>query len=176
VLAALERAFSDNEAPALAVECAADACTVVVLFWRLDAIPERRRDTTPTGRPTLKKRTKTERNEVYAASLASHVLATVRESFAVAPALRTITVVALRPEDQSSDTATAIYAGTFQRTQVQALAWERLDPLSTILQADGAALQQKGRTSEVVPLSTEEVPELEALLSGVGEVVRIGNS
>ena len=85
-IAALERAFADNEAPAAPIDCEGDRTTVVMEFQSREAIvPERKPARTPTGKPTLKKRTKTEINRLYLEALGSNVLATVKETFAVAP-------------------------------------------------------------------------------------------
>lgn len=85
-IAALERAFADNEAPAAPIDCEGDRTTVVMEFQPREAIvPERKPARTPTGKPTLKKRTKTEINRLYLEALGSNVLATVKETFAVAP-------------------------------------------------------------------------------------------
>jgi len=65
VLAALEAAFEDNQAPAAAVGFDAGALSVIARFPQVDGlIPERYATTTPTGRPTIKKRTKTGRHEM----------------------------------------------------------------------------------------------------------------
>jgi hypothetical protein len=84
-LDALEQAFADNEAPAAAIDCEGDHTTVVMQFVGPEAIiPEKKPARTPTGKQTLKKRTKTEINALYLQALGSNVLATVKEAFAVA--------------------------------------------------------------------------------------------
>lgn len=57
---------------------------MVVVLEGIDALPERVPGLTPSGRPTLRKLTKTNRNELYLHWMASNVLATVREALAVA--------------------------------------------------------------------------------------------
>ena len=98
-LAVLEQAFADNEAPAAAIDCEGDRTTVVMQFAAPEAIvPERKPARTPTGKRTLKKRTKTEINALYLQALGSNVLATVKEAFAVAPGTNVVQILVIRRE------------------------------------------------------------------------------
>jgi hypothetical protein len=67
-----------------------------VLAPTLEMIPERKPDRTPAGNLTLKKLTKGERASFHSTAVASHVLLTVRETLAVAPALSACRIVAIR--------------------------------------------------------------------------------
>jgi hypothetical protein len=98
-LPVLEEAFADNEAPAAAVDCDGNRTTVVMQFVPPEAIvPERKPARTPTGKRTLKKRTKTEINALYLEALGSNVLATVEETFAVAPGTEVVQMLVVRRE------------------------------------------------------------------------------
>jgi len=50
---------------------------------------------TPTGKPSVRKWTKSELNEAYADLLGAHTLATVREAWAVAPGLAKIRIMGM---------------------------------------------------------------------------------
>ncbi len=77
--------------------------TVVMLFGPVSAMPDQVAAVTPTGRPTLHKRSAADRNALYARALASTVLATVREAYAVAPALLDVRIVVVRRDVDASD-------------------------------------------------------------------------
>jgi len=117
-LGVLEQALADNEAPATVVDCDGDRVMVAMQFAAPEEIiPERKPAHTPTGKRTLKKRTKTEINSLYLDALGSNVLATVKEAFAVAPGTEIIRVLVVRREMDGTHTGelTAIFAGEFDR-------------------------------------------------------------
>jgi hypothetical protein len=100
VLAALEAAFEDNEFPAAPLDCAGEDIFLLVTLPSRDAIvPERKVGQTPSGKPTIVKRTKTEQNALYLGMMASAVTATCKESFAVAPGAQHATVLVVRKDD-----------------------------------------------------------------------------
>jgi hypothetical protein len=168
VLAALEAAFEDNASPAAPVDCDGGCVTVTVLFGAPSMVPERKPATTPSGRPTLHKRTKTERNQLYAEALASTVLATVKEGYAVAPALKEVRVVVVRRDAQAAspeDYLAAIYAGRFPADRVHQLDWGSIDdPLDELMIAPDALLRRRGSAGEVAPLDLAAEPQLAAVV------------
>src|SRR4051794_5541108 len=130
VLGALEAAFEDNEAPAAAVDVEGDRVTVLMMCPDPALVPERKPSITPSGSPSLKKRTKTEFNQLYLSAIASYVLATVKETFAVAPSLRQARLVALRHEPSAglcADRLVALFAGTFTRDLMRGARWDAID-------------------------------------------------
>lgn len=166
-LARLEEAFADNESPAAPIDCEGDAVSVVMQFPHPEElIPERKPARTPTGKPTLKKRTKTEINELYVQSLASNVLATAKEAFAVAPGTDVVQMLAVRRRPGgATGELDAIYVGEFRRgDQGPVPAAELADALRS---APDAALKLKGRAGEVVPLDLDERPDLKAVLDRI---------
>jgi hypothetical protein len=117
-LVALEEAFADNEAPAAAIDCDGATTTIVMQFTAPESIvPERKPARTPTGKRTLKKRTKTEVNALYLQAMASNILATVKETFAVAPGTETVQLAVIRHETtgKAAGTWAALYVGQFDR-------------------------------------------------------------
>jgi hypothetical protein len=171
VLVALEAAFEDNESPAACVDAGQDDAvhyvTVVVTFGTIAMIPEQKPATTPTGNPTLKKRTKGERNALYAAALGSTVLATVKEAFAVSPSTDEVRVVVVRKDPTAATPAeylSAIYAARFPRDKTMRLDWQRLDPAETLLRAPDALLRRRGAAQDVVAIDVDSEPQLSALV------------
>jgi hypothetical protein len=167
-IAALEQAFADNEDPAAPIDCEGNRTTVVMQFLSPEAIvPERKAARTPTGKPTLKKRTKTEINALYAAALGSNVLATVKETFAVAPGTQIVQMLVIRHEtDKHAGVLAAIYVGEFERGQFEA-ASEGRDPARALSLADEAILNLKGRTEAIAPIDLSGMADLQAVLEQV---------
>ncbi len=164
-LAALEQAFADNEAPAAAIDCDGDRITVVMQFVAPEAIvPERKPARTPTGKRTLKKRTKTEVNDLYLAALGSNVLATVKETFAVAPGAELVQILVVRREADGGPAA--IYAGSFDRGGNAGASGTR-DPARSLGLAGDALLHLKGRAATVSPLDLRDRDDLAAVLEQV---------
>ncbi|HEY3683130.1 MAG TPA: DUF4236 domain-containing protein [Streptosporangiaceae bacterium] len=173
VMAVIEAAYEDNEFPAACVDVGEGRsryATVLVMFGPPSLVPERKADLTPTGRPTLKTRTKTERNSLYAAALGSTVIATVKEGFAVAPSVQEIQLLALRKDSAAAtaaDYVTAIYAARFSRERFRNTDWSRVDPIALLLTAPDALIKRKGSAREVVPIDLANEPGLQALVEHV---------
>jgi hypothetical protein len=168
-LAALEQAFADNEAPAAAIDCEGDHATVLMQFVPPEAIvPGRRPGRTPTGKRTLKKRTKTEINALYLQALGSNVLATVKEAFAVAPGTEVIQLMVIRRETDKRHAGelAAIYLGEFDRTGF-AGASDARDPARSLGLAREAVLNLKGQTAAASPIDLSDRNDLKAVLTEV---------
>jgi hypothetical protein len=120
VLETLEAAFADDEAPAAPINCEEGRATVVLLVEAEDLAPERVPSVTPTGRPTTRKLSQTDRNKFYLSWIFSNILVTVKEAFAVAPGLGAVTTVALSKESNPFGEThfSAIYSGTFHKGTV----------------------------------------------------------
>ncbi len=163
-LPALEAAFADNEAPAAAIDCEGGRTTVVMQFSSPEAIvPERKPARTPTGKPTLKQRTKTEINGLYLDG-GSNVLATVKETFAVAPGTEVVQLLVIRRETDKKNAGqlVAIYAGEFNRGEYENASGSA--PGQALALVPEAMLNLKGRTERVSALDLRERPDLAALL------------
>jgi hypothetical protein len=170
VVSALERAFADNDAPARPVECRGRSVSVAMVFGHPDRVPEQTPALTPAGRPTLRKRTKSDRNLLYLTSLASNVLATVKETFAVAPGLDEVSVLAVRQESARSKAPMllgGIYAGVFSRAQVERVDWASANPTDAILHVPGAMINLRGQASEVTALDLSDHADLQTTLESI---------
>ncbi|UBV20361.1 MULTISPECIES: hypothetical protein [Mycolicibacterium] len=174
----LEDAFEDNQSPAACLEVGKDLssaagirfATVLILFGPVDQIPERQPAVTATGQPTLRKRTKTDRNDFYVKALGATVLATVKEGFAVAPSVNEFRIVVLRKDPQASNPATYvewIYAARFPRQWTVSLPWQSLDPGELLLQAPDAQLRRQGAAGNVVGLALHDEPGMAEIVEQV---------
>ena len=167
VLSALETAFEDNMSPAAAVNVDGSLLDVVMYWPEIDAVVgERKAVLTPTGRPTHHKRSMTERNALYLAALGSNVLATVKESLAVAPGLDQARILVVMHRQGDSDRGIdALFAGQFSRAALDGYQWNQLDPRETLLELlPDAKLNLKGRTKAVEPIELSDDPELSRVL------------
>jgi hypothetical protein len=170
VIAQLELAFEDNQSPAACMDVGQDPvryATALVMYGPPQMIPDQRPDVTPGGRPTLRKRSKADRNALYTAALGSTVLATVKEGLAVAPSVEEIRVLVVSNNPQALTPETylsAIYAARFRREPLQRWQWPLVDPVEALLTAPDAMLRRKGATQEVMPLDLSDDPDLSALL------------
>jgi HEAT repeat protein len=177
VISALEAAFADNGAPATPIDCDSETATatVTMLFGHPDLVPERTPALTPSGKPTLRKRTKSDRNDLYLNALASNVLATVKEGFAVAPGLRAIQALVVRrdPIATGGDQLVAVYAATFTREMLGAIDWNNIKPANLLDAPANWLLTLKGQADEVVPLDLRDEPDLQSVLEQLAEILSI---
>jgi hypothetical protein len=168
-IAVLEQAFADNKAPAAPIDCDGERTTVVMQFPSPEAIvPERKPARTPTGKPTLKKRTKTEINALYLEALGSNVLATLKETFAVAPGTQLVQMLVIRRETDKKHAGqlAVIYVGQFDRSQYEGASGGRV-PSRALTLASDFDLNLKGKTEAVAPIDLRERTDLEAVLAQV---------
>lgn len=115
---------------------------------------------TPGGRPTRRKRTKTRRNELYRAVIASSTLATAQVAFAAAPGAEAVKCVALI--DRGGSSPAPVCAASFSRPTLEAIRsagmWtDEVDDLCNALEfADGLRLVTSGRARDVQVLPLED--------------------
>lgn len=167
VLPALAEAFEDNEAPAAAVGVDGAEVAIVALVPGIDAMPERKPVTTVAGNLSLKKLTKSERASLHTTAVASHILLTLREAFAVAPGLFSARIVALLPSVDSYGNSTfdAILAARFERGGLDNVRWDQANAIGIVEDAaTELVLNARGVTRELKPLDLRHEPELAALL------------
>jgi hypothetical protein len=173
VIEAVDAAFADNASDSTCVDAGYDDIaggryvTCVVFFGSPEMVPQHRPDVTPGGKPTLRRRTKTDTNALYTLALASTVLATVKEALAVAPGATDARILVVR-KDKAAATAAeylgVIYVGSFHREDLAHLDWTKVEPVQQVLTAQGAQLQRKGSTHEVIQLSVRDDKDLQNLL------------
>lgn len=171
VLEVLNGAFEDNLAPAAAIGLEDGEAQLAVLVPGEDAVPARKPGVTAAGNVSLRQMNQTQTAEIHRALVAGHVLATVKEAFAVAPQLTGAAVVALRddgPDVYGADRARPLLAVRFARADLvgvrwrEVAAWDVVEQASTDLRVD-----LYGRTGALEPLDLSEEPELEELVQSV---------
>jgi hypothetical protein len=105
--------------------------TVLVRFPTIGIVAEEQRDgSVGGGRSSWRPRTARERNAVYAAGLASAVLAAAKQAVSIAPATDDVNVVAVRPT-RNGRGVEPVYVGRFDREDVS-LRHREADPLPLV--------------------------------------------
>jgi hypothetical protein len=171
VLGALAEAFEGNEAAAAPVGVEGGEASIAVLVPSPSALPERRPTTTAAGNLSLKKLTKRELADFYKLMVCGYVVATVKEAFAVAPALQHVRVVALRnggTDAYGVPRVETILAARFARAALQGVAWATVDA-TTVLNDTNDELRAnfRGPNKEFAALDLAGEPDLAALVAAV---------
>jgi hypothetical protein len=133
--------------------------TLVIEAPTLNAIPDKMPAVTPTGQGTVKARPKGERNELYAAHLASIVLGAVRRVVWSAPSIATVEVLMVG-RDRSA--LVPLFHGDFERARLRN-DWSSIDPydIEELTGYGTTGFERSGRNGDVVELpSTDELAEL----------------
>lgn len=173
VLAALEAAFEDNEAPAAAVSCEEDRVDIVLRWPPLgDVVPERKAAVTPTGKPTIRQRSKTEQAEFYLEALCSQVLATAKEVLAECPGINEVGLAAIRAgrdPARGDDIVEPLLLATIGRDQLQGIRWGNVVATAALLENATGKIGMKGRGANKTlhGLDLKDDPEERAFISEI---------
>ncbi|MCU1370284.1 MAG: hypothetical protein JWO77_1478 [Ilumatobacteraceae bacterium] len=167
VLSLLEEAFEDNEVPAAAIGVNGDEVVLVAVVPSLDIVPERVPSVTDAGNLSLKKMAKRDRVAIYKEFVAGCLLVTLKEAFAVAPAIMSARVAALRddgPDSYGKPDLVCLIAGRWARADLDGVIWST--DASRILNdtATELLLTQKGQAKELHPLDLSDEPDIVQLL------------
>lgn len=117
---------------------------------------------TPSGRPTVKKRTKTQRNRLYEAAIASAVLAASRCAISAAPGAQSVTSLVALDTGPNEDDNEIIAVVTFTPKTLDAVIGAGLwteapsDLVDALNQADDCVLNTSGRSGDLKPLPMDE--------------------
>jgi hypothetical protein len=171
VLDRIATAFEDNEAVAAPLGVSDGEATIVVMIPGEEAVPERRPTTTAAGNLSLKKLAKKEREAFYAMLTAGYTLVTVKEAFAVAPALESVRIVGVRRVKKNAygaKLAEVLLAAHIKRSALAGVQWASADA-PTILSdvADELLMQQKGVAKTLTPLDLGNEPDLEKVVDSI---------
>jgi len=167
VLLSVEAAFADNASPAAPVNCEDDELSVVIRVASLDRlIPTHSYELTPTGRPTIRQRTKTNRNHLYLGLIASQALATVKEALAVAPGIQSVAFLVVR-DDEDEGYLTPLYCGRVTRAWADQIDWANAIALEALGSIEDSRWNWRGRTDEVTPLDLADEPDIAALVEHI---------
>lgn len=158
IIDALNDAFYDNVQEAVAVDAADGNVSIVLAMPQLEDVPERYSTLTPTGRPTTKVYTKTDRNALHLQLILAHVAVTLREAFAVVPSLQYVRMVVV----ERLESVEVVLAGAFPRSVI-----DRLDdedaPMNLLDLGDEVIVNRTGRTNHVAPIDISSEPDLAEL-------------
>ncbi len=155
--AALKQAFADNPAPVDIVRAEENEAALVLRLPGTGVLPERKAHVTPGGKATTKAWTKTDLADVYADLLGAHLLATLRESWAVGPSLRDVRVIGVRGQGSSAEVLFDVEASRDVASRGDGYGRVLLDKAVV-------GLRRSGRTREVAPWPASELePEVAAL-------------
>lgn len=125
--------------------------------WVLDAEPA----LTPSGKPTVKKRTKTARNRLYLAEIVSTILAVAQCAFGAAPAAKSVSILAGLDDDDDDALAGLIAVATMSPATIEMLKSANLwsqdpDILAELPNClDHCELNISGRAAVLAPLNPE---------------------
>ncbi len=165
VIDALNDAFYDNVQEAVAVDAADGAASVVLAMPQLEDVPERYAALTPTGRPTTKSYTQTDRHALHLHLILAHVAVTLREAFAVVPSLQRVRIAVV----ERTDRVDVVLAGVFARAVV-----DRLDdadaPMNLLDLGEEVIVNRTGRTNQVAPIDVASEPDLAELAAMLVDV------
>lgn len=169
VLATLSEAFEDNEAAAAPIGVDNDEVTLAVLVPGEDAVPERMPATTQAGNLTLRVLPKGERSSLYFLLVAGHVLATVRETFAVAPGISSARVVAVRAgvaDVYGRSPLDCVVAGRWSRRAFGGVHWQEADAGNVLTQTASELVLNETR-GRIAPIDLGKEPAIAALLASI---------
>jgi hypothetical protein len=168
VMPTLDHAFEESEWPAAPLGCHDGSASILMRFPVIDAVvPQTEATTTPTGRQSVKNRTASERNALYAEAIYGWALATAKRVFATAPNLDEVKLLAIEGEEpgQPYTTLVPLYAGHFTRSGFANVNWT--DAAARLAGRFPGVVNVTGRTHEVSPLDLRSNPELRPVVERV---------
>lgn len=175
VLPALEQAFDDNEAPAAAVSCRGARVDVVIRWPSLeDVVSERKAAITPSGKPTIHKRNKGERAELYLEALSSHALATAKEAFAVCPKIKQVGLAIVRngfDPARGDQTLEPIVLAVVSREDFDRIQWSNINATAAFLEGGNGriGMRGKGANKTLFGLDLDSEPEEKQFIAQVAD-------
>jgi hypothetical protein len=168
VMPTLEHAFDESQWPAAPLGCHDGSASLLMRFPTINAVvPQTEATTTPTGRESLKTRTASERNVLYADAIYGWALATAKRVFATAPKLDEVKLLAIEGEEPGRPYTTLVplYAGHFTRAGFAGVNWT--DGAARIASRFPGVVNITGRTHEVSPLDLRSNPQLRPVVEKV---------
>lgn len=174
VCEAVNTAFSDNPAAGCAVGLEGNVMSVVMRHQDLDSMPTQRPTLTPAGRPTLKNLAQRDRMLWWFTSLASNVVATLKEGFATAPGVDAIDLAVLTRLPSTQQLGFVLY-GRWTRHVITTAPWQTSQDVARFLDigqdvACSVTFTPAGNLStSLKPLTASRAPGLQDLLDSLQE-------
>lgn len=169
VCEAVNLAFSDNPAAGCAMGVDGSVLSVVIRQPDIDALPNQMPGLTPGGRPTLKTLTKRDRTLWWLTSMGSNIIATLKEGFAVAPAITAIDLAVISRLPDTHRLGFVAY-GRWSRQAIETRQWRSTEDALRFLDighdvACSVTTTASGNTASTIKaLNTSGMPGLQALL------------
>jgi hypothetical protein len=139
----------------------------VMMAPDIGTIPDRMPKRTQTGNWSFPKLAAKERHGFYGLMVFGHVLVTIREAFAAAPAINSIRIAIVRqtvPNAYGVRRLECLLAAMFKRTALQGIQWQSADAATIVEDASTETRIRLGAMNELRPLDLSKEPELAALL------------
>jgi stress response protein SCP2 len=169
VCEAVNTAFSDNPAAGCAVGASGSTLSIVMRQQDIDSLPTQTPGLTSAGRPTLKALTKKDRVAWWLTIMASNLVATAKEAFAIAPGITDISVAVLSRMPDTMRLGVVAF-GTWTRAAIESTPWQTTEDAYRILDigrdvACSVRTTASGALSTAVkPLDVDGIPGLTELL------------
>ena len=171
VIATVDAAFEDNDAPAAPVDVDGSVLGLVVLAPPIEDIPEQKPALTPSGKATVKKMTKLERSDMYLTLICGHYLATIREALAVAPSITRVKAVVVRrgqPDVSGNPRMEALLAASYERSNLERVRWADSLPSDIVQEVAGDLVWNlKGRPPSLQALDLDDEPDLKVFVDAL---------
>jgi hypothetical protein len=168
VTLALTSAFEDNDATAAVVGVADAEASIIVLVPDASAVPERVPGRTELGNVSLRKMLVKERDAFYMQMVCGYLLATVKETFAVAPGLKHCRLVAVRSNGVSAyghNQVDALIAVRFAREHLVNVRWDLADAATILHECQSElVINYRGSGPKIEPIVLSNEPEIAALI------------
>lgn len=172
VIRVVDDAFADNASVSTCIDAGTDGAdnfvTLVITYPGSEIAGGYIRD--PKSK-TLRARSSAEQAAFYKDAIASTVIATVQEAFAVAPSATQARVIVLRNDKRVLRAAKpgAIYAAVFDRVMVERN-WKRTNPADVVFTASDLRIDEPA-LGPLKTLSASQHPDLEEIARQVGAAI-----
>jgi hypothetical protein len=167
VLNALAGAFEDNEAAAAAVGVDEDEVTLLVVVPHTSLIPTERPISVSAEAQyaAMAPIAEVDRAALYMSLVTSYALVTVKEAFAVAPAIQAARIIAVRRKVGFANSAEIVLASRLERTALEHVDWNEDEGALKILHdAASDIVVNPGPKQELMPIRLSDEPDLAAVL------------
>jgi hypothetical protein len=168
---ALTEAFEDNESFAVPVNVQGDEVSIVLVCPGIDLVPEKMPEVSSTGNIVYKKLTKAQHSDWYVVAICGSILATIREAFAVAPAIRGIQLAAIRVSESDAyghHSPECLMAMHFDRAKLDGVDWQNVDGIRIVNDvATDIRHNRSGQAKVLTPLNLREHADLAQLVGAI---------
>lgn len=169
VCEAVNTAFSDNPAAGCAVGVSGCTLSIVMRQQDIDSLPAQTPGITSAGRPTLKTLTKRDRVTWWLTIMASNLVATAKEAFAVAPGINCVSIAVLSRMPDTMRLGVVAF-GTWDRAAIEATPWRtaedafRMFDVGRDVACSVRTTASGSLSTSVKPLNVAAIPSLVRLL------------